>query len=151
VLEHPTDQAYYERAAMLNGELGNHAKSIAYFEKAFDLFPTFDRARYLFVLYLRLDKPFEALPYINYGIKHNASTFDLVRLKEQVEEIVRLKEALKSDSMNVRVINHIADAYVKMDNLDGGNKYVNKVLRIDHQNKEALLLSSHINRKQSSL
>ena len=151
VLEHPTDQVYYERAAMLSGELRNNLKAIAYFEKAFDLSPTFERARYLFVLYLKLDKPFEALPYISYGIKHNRSTFDLERLKEQVEEIVRLEEVFRADSMNVKVINHIADAYVKMDNLDGANKYVNKVLRIDTKNKEALLLSSHINSRQPNL
>ncbi|HTE30420.1 MAG TPA: hypothetical protein VK666_08610 [Chryseolinea sp.] len=147
VLEHPTDEVYYERAAMLNGKIGNKAKAIMYFEKTFDLLPTFEKAHYLFVLYLRLDKPFEALPYIDYGIKHNKSTFNLVQLKDQVEEIVRMKEALKSDSMNVKVINHIANAYVKMDNLDGANKYLKKVLHIDARNKEALSLSSDINRK----
>ena len=91
------------------------------------------------------------MPYISYGIKHNRSTFDLERLKEQVEEIVRLKEVFRVDSMNVKVINHIADAYIKMDNLDGANKYVNKVLRISTKNKEALLLASHINSRQSNL
>ncbi len=150
VLEHPTDYAYSERAAMLNGKLGDHAKAITYFEKAFDLVPTFDRARYLFILYLKLDKPFEALPYINYGIDHNESTFDLKRLKEQVEEIVRLQETLKADTMDLNVINHIADAYLKMDYADGASKYVNKVLRIDKRNKEALLLGSYIDRKQSN-
>lgn len=151
VLEHPTDHAYYERAAMLNGELGNNNKAVVYFEKAFDLLPTFDRARYLFVLYLKLDRPFEALPYISYGIKHNGSSFDLERLKEQVEEIVRLEEAFRADSMNVKVLTLIADAYVKMDNRDGANKYINKALCIDTHNKEALSLSLHINSKKSSL
>ena len=37
VLEHPTDHVYYERAAMLSGELANNTKAIAYFEKASDL------------------------------------------------------------------------------------------------------------------
>jgi tetratricopeptide (TPR) repeat protein len=147
VLEHPTDEAYYERAAVLNGRIGNKGKAIMYFEHAFDLIPTFEKARYLFVLYLGLDKPFEALPYINYGINNNKTTFDLERLKDQVEEIVRMKEALKSDSMNVKVINHIANVYVKMDNLEGASKYVKKVLHIDARNKEALSLSSDINRK----
>ena len=149
VLEHPVDGAYYERAAMLNGATGNKAKAIMYFEKAFDLLPTFEKARYLFVLYLKLDRPFEALPYINYGIKHNKSTLNLGQLKDQVEEIVRMKEALKSDSLNVKIINHIANAYVRMDNLEGASKYVKKVLHIDTRNKEALSLSSDINRKLS--
>lgn len=151
ILEHPTEQAYYERAAMLSGQLGDHARAVTLFEKAFDLNPSFEQARYLFVLYLKLDKPFESLPYINYGIKHNRSAFNLERLKAQVEEVIGMKETLKADSLNTTVINHIAGAYLKMDNLDGAHKYVNKVLRIDAGNKEARLLSAYIIHKQSNL
>ncbi len=111
VLEHPTEQAYYEKTAALNGRLGNTTKATAYFEQAFDIDPTFEKARYLFGLYLQQDKPFEALPYINYGMKHNTSAFNLEQLKAQVEEVVGMKEALKTDSLNVAIINRIARTY----------------------------------------
>jgi len=151
VLEHPTEQAYYEKTAMLNGRLGNTTKATTYFEQAFDIDPTFEKARYLFVLYLQQDKPFEALPYINYGMKHNTSEFNLERLKAQVEEVVGMKETLKTDSLNVAVINRIAHTYFKMDNIEGAHKYINKVLRIDAANKEARSLATHLTNKQTHL
>lgn len=151
VLEHPTEQVYYERTATLNDRLGNSSKATAYFEQAFDIDPTFEKARYLFVLYLQQDKPFEALPYINYGMKHNTSAFDLELLKAQVEEVVGMKEALKTDSLNVTMINRIAHTYFKMDNMDGAHKYVDKVLRIDAGNKEARRLATYITNKQARM
>jgi tetratricopeptide (TPR) repeat protein len=151
VLEHPTEQVYYERTAALNDRLGNSSKATTYFEQAFDIDPTFEKARYLFVLYLQQDKPFEALPYINYGMKHNTSAFNLEQLKAQVEEVVGMKEALKTDSLNVTVINRIAHTYFKMDNMDGAHKYVDKVLRIDAGNKEARRLATYITNKQARM
>jgi hypothetical protein len=39
VLEYPTDVQYYEKAAMLSGELKDYKSAVFYFKKAFDLAP----------------------------------------------------------------------------------------------------------------
>ena len=148
VLENPTDPVFYERAAMLTGRLGDIKNTIFYFKKAFELSPTFDKARYLLVLYLKQDKPDEALPYVHYAMTNKTSNFDLTTLKKRVEDIIKLKRALASDSINIEVINHIAHAYLSIDNVDGALQYIRSALAIDRNNKEALLLHSRIMEKE---
>jgi tetratricopeptide (TPR) repeat protein len=151
VLEHPTEQNYWERVAVINAKIGNKDKAITYFEKAFDLAPTFERARYLLVLHLQMDRPFDALPYINYGIKNARPAFNLQTLKEGVEDVIRTQELLRTDSTNLAMISHIARAYLGMDNLEGADKYVRKALAIDADNREARAISEEIHRKLSRL
>ncbi|GAB4046575.1 hypothetical protein [Spirosoma litoris] len=145
VLEYPTDARYYEKAAMLSGELNDQATAIFYFKRAFALAPTFDKARYLFVLYLQLDRPKEALPYLDYAIQNNQSQFDLQSVKANTEQIISLEQRTAIDSTNVSILNQIASAYYRMDNKKGTLNYVQKVLTIDPKNKEALALFTQLN------
>ncbi|WP_158500582.1 hypothetical protein [Spirosoma radiotolerans] len=145
VLEYSTDVRYYEKAAMLSGELNDRETAIFYFKKAFALAPTFDKARHLFVLYLQLDRPSEALPYLNYASQNNQSQFDLGSVKATTEQIISLKQRYLIDSTNVSLLNQIANAYYRMDNAKGASKYIQKVLRIDAANKEALSMVAYLN------
>ena len=144
VLEYPTDASYTEKAAMLSGELNDQAQAVFYFTRAFMLAPSFEKARYLFVLYLRLDRPKEALPYLEYAIQHNASQFNLNPVKAYTEQVIQLKQTYTRDSTNVLVLNQIASAYSRMDNQDGAAKYLKKVLKLDADNLEALSLMARI-------
>ncbi|MVM28560.1 tetratricopeptide repeat protein [Spirosoma sp. HMF4905] len=143
-LEYPTDAPYYEKAAMLSGELNDNANAAFYFKKAFALAPSFDKARYLFVLYLRQDRPVEAMPYLDYAIQNNTSQFNLSPVKASAEQVIDLQQAYARDSSNVFILNQIARAYFRMDNKDGASKYLHKVLTVDATNKDALVLMSRI-------
>ncbi|MFD2936712.1 hypothetical protein [Spirosoma flavum] len=147
VLEYPTDAQYYEKAAMLSGELNDQEKAIVYFEKSFALVPSFDKARYLFVIYLTLDRPIQAMPYLNYAIQNNTSQFSLSPVKAYVEKVVELQQACSRDSTNIPILSQIAGAYYKMDNKQGASKYLQKILKIDADNRDALALMSHIKLK----
>lgn len=151
VLEYPADVRYYEKAAMLSGELNDQETAIFYFKKAFALAPTFNKARHLFVLYLQLDRPGDAMPYLDYAIENNQSQFDLNSVKATAEQIISLKKRCVIDSADVSILNQIASAYVRMDNAKGASKYVQKVLAINAGNKEALALSTYLksNRQES--
>ncbi|QIP15641.1 hypothetical protein G8759_24910 [Spirosoma aureum] len=144
VLEYPTDARYYEKAAMLSGELKDDRKAIFYFKKAFALAPSFDKARYLFVLYLRLDQPTEAIPFLDYAIQNNTSQFNLNPVKAYAEQVVQLKQSLAADSTNLTTLNQIANAYYRMDNKSGASKYLQKILKIDADNPNALALMAQI-------
>ncbi|GAB4015699.1 hypothetical protein GCM10028808_41650 [Spirosoma migulaei] len=144
-LEYPTDARYYEKAAMLSGELNDQETAIFYFKKAFALAPTFDKARYLFVLYLQLDRPQEAMPYLDYAIQNNQSRFDLNSVKTNIEQIISLEQRAVVEPANVSILTQIASAYYRMDNKKGTSNYVQKVLKIDPTNKEALALSAQLN------
>jgi tetratricopeptide (TPR) repeat protein len=74
VLEYPQEEAYYEKAANLCGQLKDEEDAVFYFGKAFDLAPSFEKARFLFVLYLKMDRPEEAVPYLDYAIRSGSDS-----------------------------------------------------------------------------
>lgn len=140
-LEYPVDAGLYERLGMLSGELRDDAGILFYFKKSFDLQPDFEKSRYLFVNYLKNDRPSEAITYINYAINHNSAGFNLLPIKNYTERIIRLKQQHDRDSVNVPALLDIANLYRLMGNRDAELKYTQKVLKIDAGNKTALLLS----------
>lgn len=144
VLEYPTDARFYEQAALLSGKLNDYEDALFYFKKSFYLVPSFDKARYLFVMYLRQDKPTAALPYLDYAIDHNTSGINLPRVKTYTEAVIQLQKKYRADSTNVAVMNRIAGAYLLMGNKDGASKYVEKALKADGKNKESLSLLAQI-------
>jgi tetratricopeptide (TPR) repeat protein len=146
-LEYPTDARLYEQIAMLSGELNDNENVIFNFKKSFNLAPSFNKARYLFVNYLKVDKPADAIVYIDYAINNNSSGFNLESIKNSTEQLIQLQEQYLKDTTNVPVLIQIANAYSGMGNRDGASKYAEKVLKTDPANKAALLLLMQIKSK----
>jgi tetratricopeptide (TPR) repeat protein len=139
-LEYPTDPDLYERIAMLSGELRDDENTAFYFKKSFNLVPTFNKARYLFVNYLKMDKPADAITYIDYAISNNSSGFNLTTVKNNTEQIIQLQQQYLRDTTSTPVLLQIANSWSVMGNKDGAVKYAQKVLKADPNNKVALLL-----------
>jgi len=144
VLEYPENVSFYEKAAKLSSKLKDNKRAIFYLKRAFNLSPSFNIAESLSLSYLRIDRPVEAFPYIEYAIKYNNSNLDLPTLKTCTEEVIQLKSTNKNDSTNVSVLNEIAKAYLKMDNKDGASIYIKKTLMLDNKNVEALSMLAQI-------
>src|SRR6202012_1729545 len=98
-------------------------RAILYFGQAFKSDPTFERARYLFVLCLQQDQPAEAMPYLDYAIANNTAGLNLQPVRSAALEIINLKKILARDSTNVSILNRIAHAYSAMGNKEGALKY----------------------------
>jgi tetratricopeptide (TPR) repeat protein len=143
-LEHPQNELINEKAGILSSNLKDYEKASFYFKKAFDLSPSFDNAKYLLANYLKLDKPVEAIPYLNYAIENNKSGLNLSIIKTYIEEIIQLKILFGKDSTNLDVINKIASVYLKMGNKEGSMKYVNKALQVNARNIEALAILAQL-------
>jgi tetratricopeptide (TPR) repeat protein len=122
-LEHPEETSWYEKTAMLFGKLRENEKAIFYFREAFNREPSFERARYLFVLCLEQDRPGEAIPYLDYAIANNAGGMNLRPVKADALEIIRLENALARDSTNSNLLDTIANAYEHMGNKTAAMKY----------------------------
>lgn len=146
VLEYPENPMFYEKAARLSSKLKDYENAIFYLKGAFKFSPSFDNAKNLSLNYLALDRPVEAIPYIEYAIRINISNLDLLTLKSCTEEVIRLKNANLNDSIDVSVLNKIAKAYLKMDNKVGASIYIKKALIVDSKNIEALSMFSQINK-----
>jgi tetratricopeptide (TPR) repeat protein len=142
VLEHPTEAAYYEKAANVYGQLGHYENTAFYFRRAFALAPSFDKARNLFVIYLKLDRPSDAVPYLDWAIANNVSGMQLGPVKQFVGEVIQLQKGLGRDSTNLSVLNQIAGKYFQMGNTEGGFRYMDKILKLDPKNKEALSMQA---------
>jgi tetratricopeptide (TPR) repeat protein len=137
VLEYAANPEYYESAAMMNGQIGNEKEALFYFKKSFQMAPSFDKARYIFVIYLKMDEPEKSIPYLDYSIADNKG-MNLYTIKPLVEQIIQLQKRLKTNTADVEILNEIAEAYLKMENRDGAMKYVNMVLMADARNGKAL-------------
>ena len=144
VLEHPTEAYFYERAATVYGKLGDYDGAAFYFSKAFAITPSFPDAKTLFVIYLKLDKPAHAMPYLDYAIRNNASNLNFLPVRKFTGEIIGLQKEFEKDSTNLPILNLIASTYMSMGNKDGAAKYINKILKADPKNKEALILLEQI-------
>ncbi len=144
VLEHPTEASLYDQTATIYGKLGNYEDAAFYFRKAFALSPSFTDAKTLFVIYLKLDQPAHAMPYLNYAIQNNASNLNFLPVKKYAGEVIGLKREFEKDSTNLPVLNLIAATYMNMGNKDGAAKYLNKILKADPKNKTALVMMEQI-------
>jgi lysophospholipase L1-like esterase len=122
-LEHPSEAAWYEKAAMLYGKLEESEKAIFYFGQAFSREPSFERAHYLFALCLKADRPVDAMPYLDYAIANNDAGMNLLPVRDATVEIVRLERQLSKDSANADLIRTISQLYLKMGNKPAALKY----------------------------
>ncbi|MDR0863949.1 MAG: GDSL-type esterase/lipase family protein [Candidatus Symbiothrix sp.] len=145
VLEYAEDPVFYEQTAMIYGDTGHTEKAAFYMNGAFHLAPTFERAHYLFVFYLMMDKPELATPFIDYALAHNTKGIPLDAFKSLVERVIIQKQQLDKDSTNVTLMNEIATTYRQMDNRNGAGKYINKVLQQDPKNRDALEMNKNLN------
>jgi len=143
VLEYPQEEAYYEKAANLCGQLKEDEDAAFYFGKAFDLSPSSEKARFLFVLNLKMDRPEQAIPYLDYAIR-NGNDSRLPAIKGLAGEIIRLRKSYAQDSSNLAVLNEIAGKYAQMGNPAAAMKYLDKVLHSNRKNKAALALLAKI-------
>jgi len=145
VLENPTNQPLYELTGKYSIELNDYKKGIFYLKKSFYMAPTFDKAKYLMVILLQEDHPTEALPFLNYAIANNSEGFNLGPVKNSVEKIIELQKVLLTDSLNITVLNRVAEGYQKIFNRDGAMKYLSQVLKLDPRNMDAKTMVNQIN------
>ncbi|HWB93965.1 MAG TPA: hypothetical protein VG605_19055, partial [Puia sp.] len=122
-LEHPHEASWYEKTAMLYGKLKENDKAILYFRMAFDSEPSFDKARYLFVLCLQQDRPLEAMPFLDYAIANNPSRMNLRPVRSDAMEIIRLEKQLARDPTNSSLMDTISSTYQHMGNPAAAQKY----------------------------
>jgi tetratricopeptide (TPR) repeat protein len=148
VLEHPTEAYFYDKTANLYGKLGYYEDAAFYFRKAFAISPKFEYARTLFVIYLKIDRPNDAMPYLNYAINNNTSNLNFLPVRKYAGEIIHLQKIITNDSSNLPVLNLIAATYLTMGNTEGASIYVHKILKLDPKNKGALVISDQIKKNR---
>lgn len=85
-LDDPLNPVSFDNAAKLSIASGLNAQAVNYLSKAFRMENSFERARMLFVILLKMDKPGEALPYVRYAAANNTSRFNLNELLTVVQQ-----------------------------------------------------------------
>jgi hypothetical protein len=91
-LDDPLNAVYFDNAGKLSIALNLNEQTVRYLSKAFRMENSFERARMLFVILLKMDKPAEALPYVAYAAANNTSGFDLNALHAFVQRQAEAKE-----------------------------------------------------------
>ena len=144
-LEHPYEAFYFERAANICGKLSDLQQAAFYFRQAFALDPSFGQARTLFVLYLGFDRPDEAMPFIDYAVS-TTTDHRLAMVKRYTEQVIRLEHAVAADpACKTSADSTIASLYIAMGNQAGACIRLEKILKRDPQNPNALARLSRLN------
>ena len=144
VLEYSEDPAFYDIASMDYGKSGQIRRAAFYMRKSFQLSASFETARYLFVYYLMMDEPLQALPILDYAIENNTGNLNLSPVKPLVQQVITLKRKLTETPKNIAVMNEIAETYLKMDNHTAALLYADRVLSMEPQNTVALQLKKKL-------
>ena len=148
-LEHPQDVSFFEQAANICGKLNDLQQAAFYFGQAFGLAPSFEEARTLFVLYLGFDRPGEAMPYIDYADKSGTDS-RVAMVRRYTEQVIRLEDAASADPLRkTSADSTIANLYIKMGNRAGACIRLEKILKRDPRNPNALAWLSRLNAKDT--
>jgi tetratricopeptide (TPR) repeat protein len=146
-LEHPQEVFYFEQAANISGKLNDLPQAAFYFQQAFRLDASFERARTLFVLYLGFDRPDEAMRYIDYALKSSPDQ-RVAMVKHYTEQVTRLEHSASADPLlQASVDSSIASLYIRMGNQAGACVRLEKILKSDPRNPNALARLSRLNAK----
>ncbi|HEY4289774.1 MAG TPA: hypothetical protein VGN00_21885 [Puia sp.] len=81
------------------------------------------------VLFLREDRPVDAMPYLDQAITNNTQEVGLQRMRMAAREVIRLQADLAKDSTSGKIRDSIARWYRQMGNTDAALKYEKGVLR----------------------
>ena len=146
-LEYPQDVFYFERAANISGKLDDLQQAVFYFRQAFGLNPSFEQARTLFVLYLGFDRPSEAMPYIDYAAQ-TTPDHRVAMVRRYTEQVIRLERAVSTDPQRkTSADSTIASLYVTMGNPAGACVRLEKILKRDPRNPNAIAWLSRLKAK----
>jgi tetratricopeptide (TPR) repeat protein len=143
-LENPLDITFYDQAGKLSFALHEDQKAVVYWSKAFQKEQSFDRARQLFITLLKMDRPEDALPYIQYAAANNTSRFNLSELQSFVQQQLTLKGMFEKDTSNVALSNRLAAGYLQFANAAAAGKYVSMSLKLEPGNAAALKMKEQI-------
>ncbi|HEY0273732.1 MAG TPA: tetratricopeptide repeat protein, partial [Chitinophaga sp.] len=130
VLEHPAAVAYAQMAANVYGKMGRLSDAAFYFRQAFNIAPTFETARNIFVIYLKEDEPMKAMPYLDYAMAHNDRGMNLAPVKQFAAAVIQLQLAAQKTPGDAEILKQIAHKYYEMGNTDGAMKYVQMALKV---------------------
>src|SRR5439155_11299397 len=111
LLEHPENITYYMYAGRLHYELGNNAQAAFYFQKAFEIVPSAANAQNLYVFYLKMDQPENALEYMNIFIEKNGANGKWSEQRKIVLDIIQLKRISSTSSSGPAIKMKIAEDY----------------------------------------
>src|SRR5690606_20128596 len=144
LLENPYEQGNYMQAGKLSLNLEDNQKGVLYLKKAFDIKPNFEAAKGLFITLLKLDRPNEAIDYLDFAVANKPSDASMTELQFFVRQIIVLKEKYEKNPSDVQLANQIALSYLKFANTSAASVYMEKSLQLMPNNPEALAVQEQI-------
>jgi|GluameStandDraft_1065615.scaffolds.fasta_scaffold11108_2 hypothetical protein len=122
ILEYPYEYITYEQTVNLCIDAKEYDKGIRYATRAFRLKQAPAMARQLAILYMKTDRPEEALPYLDKLIMAGGKV-DFRPMRDIAREIIVYKEKLVREPENLELKQNIYSLYLKIGNREAAAKY----------------------------
>lgn len=114
-LENPYNISINKKAYQTAAMMGDSQMVVHYASKVYAVQRDIDTSKQLFISYLKLDKPENALPYLEYA-RRNTTESNLNLIYTAVTQIIELKKTLQHDPGNLEVKQKIAEHYYAIGN-----------------------------------
>jgi tetratricopeptide (TPR) repeat protein len=137
-LENPYNIDLCERAANTASLIGDSQLVVLYAKKAYSIRPDLNFAQHLFINYLKLDMPENALPYLKYATRNPVNGPDYSLLYNATCDVINLKRTLREHPSDIGLMNLIAANYTSIGNYETASKYIKQVLEFQPTNIIAL-------------
>lgn len=122
ILEYPYEYVTYEQTVNLCLDAKEYDKGIRYANRAYKLKKDPAMARQLAILYMKTDRPEQALPYLDLLIAGGGKV-DFRSMKDIVQQVIAGKDALAEAPDSVELKREIFSLYSKIGNTEAAAKY----------------------------
>ncbi len=136
-LEHASSPAYSKQAGKLAQANQQPQKALNYLARSYSFAPDADVAKDLAILYLKLDQPEKALPYVQQAAAQSGPMRQLLPL---VDGVIQAKSTLQADPANVANYLRVARMYLTFANADAAMIYLEKAEELEPGNGEVARL-----------
>ena len=149
IMEHPEHAAFYAKAGSVCLRLRYFDKGADHFQKAYDLQPSPEYARFAALCLLHQNKPDVSLKLLTKAIKDNQTDPKTMRLMDSLRKIMEMENQLKGEKANSQLLNQLAGHYFMIGLEDKARNLIGEALALEPSNITSLRFLRQMDRKQN--
>ena len=144
MMEHPNQAPFYAKAGSIALRLKEFDKGGDYFQKAYNLKPSPEYARYAALCLVRQNKLKQSLEFLEKAARDRQSDSKTARLKNALESIAQMENRLKQENANVQLLNQLAGVYYMIGRNSKARALIDKALLLEPANIGSVRLLQEI-------
>ena len=148
IMEHPNQASFYAKAGSIALRLKLFDKGANYFQKAYNLKPSPEYARFSALSLIRQNKLEQSLEFLAKAARDGQSDPKAARLMNALESIAQMENRLKQENANVQLLNQLAGVYYMVGLKAKAKVLINKAMLLEPSNSGSVKLLQQMDEMQ---